>query len=300
MNAADILHDDAELVKRMSLTFLFWNLRGEHTKSWAYRAPNLRASIANLAISRKIDTFCFAEFGFLDAEVIESLNSAGVGNYYAVASRNSRIRLFSRLENAQWKDRFNSQLNDRMTAHSLRVGKSRSILIVCVHGRDRMSVSHENDHASHAQDLADDIRLIQKDVGHQRTVVCGDFNMNPFELGMVAAKNFHALLSQNLTRTIHRLGRRAKYSCFFNPMWTCFGDRPNQPPGSYYFSNSLSDTNHFWHILDQVIIRPEIMGQLTRLAILGEDGRQSLVAKMGRPRKATFSDHLPLFFELTP
>jgi hypothetical protein len=53
-------------------------------------------------------------------------------------------------------------------------------------------------------------------------------------------------------------------------------------------------------MLDQVILRPELMAQLTQLAILGDDGQQSLVAKMGRPRKATFSDHLPLFFELTP
>lgn len=284
----------------MPLKFLFWNLRGGHEQSWTVRAPILLASIGNLAISRQVDIFCFAEYAFADEEMLACLNGTGIGNYYAVPSQNARLRLFCRLENARWEDRFHYQLSDRMTAHTLRAGNSRSILVVCVHGRDRRSVSHESDRASHAQDLAADIRLVEKSVGHQRTVVCGDFNMNPFEQGMVAAKSFHALLSKNLTRTIVRMGRRANYSCFYNPMWTCFGDRHNQPPGSYYFSDSYSDTNHFWHIPDQVIVRPEIMAQLTQLAILGNDGKQSLVAKMGRPRKATFSDHLPLYFELTP
>lgn len=284
----------------MPLTFLFWNLRGEHAQSWAAREPLLRASIANLAISRQVDTFCFAEYAFNDADLLASLNGAGIGNYYAVASQNTRIRLFCRLPTARWADRFHSQISDRMTAHTLRVGSSKGILVICLHGHDRMSVPEEKDRADLAQDLAANILLIEKDVGHKRTVVCGDFNMNPFELGMVAARGFHALLSQNLTRTVHKLSRRANYPCFYNPMWSCFGDRPDRPPGSYYFSNSLSATNHFWQMHDQVIVRPELMAQLTHLAILGDDGQQSLVAKMGRPRKATFSDHLPLFFELTP
>ena len=132
------------------------------------------------------------------------------------------------------------QLSNRMTAHTLRVGNSRSILVVCVHGHDRRSVPDEKDRADHAQDLAANILLVESDVGHSRTIVCGDFNMNPFEQGMVAARCFHALLSQDLTRTIHKLGRRAKYPCFYNPMWACFGDRPKRPPGTYYFSDSLS------------------------------------------------------------
>jgi len=260
----------------------------------------LRASIANLAIFRQIDVFCLAEYAFADADLLGTLNGAGTGNYYPVPSQNRRIRLFCRLPNAQWKDRFHNQLSDRMTAHTLRVGGSAGILLICVHGHDRKSVADEKDRADHAQDLAANIRLVEKDVGHQRTVACGDFNMNPYEQGMVGARCFHAFLSQNLTRTIHKLGRRAQYPCFYNPMWSCFGDRPSRPPGSYYRSDSLSATNHFWQVLDQVIVRPELMDQLPHLAILGDDGQQSLVAKTGRPRKATFSDHLPLFFELTP
>jgi hypothetical protein len=229
----------------MPTKFLFWNVRGMHTSSWPAREPALLESIARIAATWEVDVFVIAEYAFVDAQLIASLNRANVGDYHAVAGRNHRIRLISRVRNARWADRFSSQVNDRLTAHTLQVGSSPSILFICFHGQDRISVPSEADRADLAQDLAQDIQLLEKDVGHQRTVVCGDFNMNPFELGMVARRSLHALMSRNLARTIHRLGRRAPYPCFYNPMWSHLGDWPDRVPGSYYFSNSVSATNHF-------------------------------------------------------
>jgi hypothetical protein len=183
----------------MGLNVLFWNVRGVHEQSWAGRNPLLRNSISRLAVSQQIDILIIAEYAFADAELLQSLNNAGVGNYYAVPTSNARLRLFSRLTNGRWKDRFMSQVSDRMTAHTLRVGNSRGIILIGFHGHDRMSVPVESDRASFAQDIASDIRLIEKDVGHRRTLVVGDFNMTPYEQGMVVTKGMHALMSKSLT-----------------------------------------------------------------------------------------------------
>jgi hypothetical protein len=86
--------------------------------------------MASLAASRQIDIFVIAEYAFSDSDLIASLNGAGVGNYYAVQGTNPRIRLFSRLLNSRWKDRFSSQISDRMTAHTLRAGNSYNILLI--------------------------------------------------------------------------------------------------------------------------------------------------------------------------
>src|SRR5437763_439964 len=114
----------------MPLRFLFWNVRGAHTASWPTRDPLLRTSFARLAASRQIDVFVIAEYAFSDVDLLASLNGGGAGIYYPVAGLNPRIRLFSRLLNVRWKDRFSSQLNNRMTAHTLRAGKSQSILLI--------------------------------------------------------------------------------------------------------------------------------------------------------------------------
>jgi hypothetical protein len=282
----------------MGLTVLFWNVRGVHAQTWAGRNPLLRNSISRLAASRQIDILVIAEYAFADADLLQSLNNAGVGRYYAVPTSNARLRLFSRLANGRWKDRFTSQVSNRMTAHTLRVGNSRGIILVGFHGHDRMSVPIEADRASFAQDIASDIRLIEKDVGHRRTLVVGDFNMTPYEQGMVATKGMHALMSKSLTHTVDNLESRFGYPCFYNPMWSHLGDQPDRSHGSFFFSNAASATNTFWMLLDQVIVRCELMDSISRLTILNHDGTDSLVTNKGRPRKATYSDHLPLFFQI--
>ena len=284
------------------VNFLFWNLYGR-SKNQALREPAVRASIGRLAATHKIDVFLFAECAIDHSALIATLDGAGGGNYHRVPSCSDRIVYFSRLPNARWVEHLINPLSDRHVIQSLEVGQSKSILVVGVHGKSPLEVSSEGGRAELAQDIARDIRAVEDiAVGHRRTVVVGDFNMNPFEQGMVGVRSMHALISRELAQTVHRIGARADYPCFYNPMWTFFGDWPSatRPPGTYFFANFSDPGNHFWNIFDQVIVRPELIGHLTRLEILDNDGRESLVTRPGgRPKKATLADHLPLLFSLT-
>ncbi|MBN9121635.1 MAG: hypothetical protein J0I06_21230 [Planctomycetes bacterium] len=90
-------------------------------------------------------------------------------------------------------------------------------------------------------------------------------------------------------------------------MWSCLGDRPapriqphgrRRPPGTYYFDNTNDRANAFWQMFDQVLLRPQLMEQLTHLEILEGDGTEELVTAEGKPRANLMSDHLPILFEL--
>ena len=41
-------------------------------------------------------------------------------------------------------------------------------------------------------------------VGHKRTILLGDLNVNPFEVGMVGTGGLHAVMSRNVALRNHR------------------------------------------------------------------------------------------------
>ena len=86
---------------------------------------------------------------------------------------------------------------------------------------------------------------------------------------------------------------------FYNPMWSCFGDRETGPPGTYYYDRAEA-VNYFWNIYDQVLLRPELLDgfDIDSLRIVTSAGETALLDSSGRPDKAKASDHLPIVFSL--
>ncbi len=134
-------------------------------------------------------------------------------------------------------------------------------------------------------------------VGHQRTVLVGDLNMNPFDLGMVGAQALNAVMTRDLARSEGRVVAGRSYRFFYNPMWGCFGDRTPGPAGTFFYSAS-NPRSYYWHLFDQVLLRPALMDALVELRILEDDGQESLLTDRRRPRSSEASDHLPVLFRL--
>jgi hypothetical protein len=86
---------------------------------------------------------------------------------------------------------------------------------------------------------------------------------------------------------------------FYNPMWSKFGDAGPSPPGTYFY-NSGSDVNYFWHMFDQVLVRPALLGSLSNdsVGIVSRIGDVALHTDRGRPNSAAASDHLPIICKL--
>jgi hypothetical protein len=79
-------------------------------------------------------------------------------------------------------------------------------------------------------------------------------------------------------------------------MWGHFGDRTPGPPGTHYYSRG-DDVSYFWHMFDQVLIRPDPIERFhdNTLQILTAAGSMPLIGQNGRP---VASGHLPISFKL--
>lgn len=270
----------------MIVSFLFWNVSGKP----------LEERIARMAHANDVDVLMLAECDSEPTDLLDALNTSAERGYCFPFSESERIRIFTRFAESSLIDLFNSPL-DRLTIRRLRVDRTIDILISVLHFQSRLNWT-QNDQALEATVIAGDIARVEDRVFHRRTVLVGDMNMNPFDVGMIGAHALNAVMTTKLATTIERTVAGRSYRCFYNPMWGLFGDRTPGPPGTFFHAAS-SPTNHYWHMLDQVLVRPDLVGSLSHVEILDSDGDMTLVTKpSGRPRKTTASDHLPVFFQL--
>ena len=77
--------------------------------------------------------------------------------------------------------------------HLLKHPFGRELLIVAVHLPSKLYQT-DDDQAFYARRLSEEISEQEKEIGHNRTMVIGDFNMDPFETGMILADGLHARL----------------------------------------------------------------------------------------------------------
>jgi hypothetical protein len=271
------------------LSFLFWNLGKK----------DLTARVARLARKVQADVVMLAEHVGDPAVLLAALNRESTAPYSYPASTSSTIRLFTRLPRSRVVEKY----NDDFVGLNIRQLKVRpatwpsGILLAGVHYKSRLEWSEEEQREGAIKLLAPAIADEEDRFGHQRTVLVGDLNMNPFEPGVVSAFGLHAVMTQDLARREERTVAGQPYRFFYNPMWGYFGDRSPGPPGTYYLRSSRPG-QYFWNIYDQVLLRPALMDRLVGEAILDHDGTESLLTRKGLPSEANASDHLPLSFQL--
>jgi hypothetical protein len=156
------------------------------------------------------------------------------------------------------------------------------------------------DQSSDATSFATVLAEAEYAVQHERTILVGDLNMNPYEDGIVMTTGLHAVMSRRIARKQIRKVKFESNLYFYNPMWAHFGERKAGHAGTYYYSNPKSRSD-FWNIYDQVLIRPALLDNFRDedLAIIHEDivSGQSLLVD-GIPNASSISDHLPFMFTL--
>ena len=187
---------------------------------------------------------------------------------------------------------------DRLSIRHLNLPGLIDILLAVVHFPSKLHWD-EASQAMECVELSSSIRSTERQVGHTRTVLVGDLNMNPFEDGVVSANGLHGIVTRGIAQRRSRIVQSKEYPMFYNPMWCCFGDMTPGPPGSYYFSSSTHKA-FFWNLFDQVLIRPDLLSVFNNndLTILESDGTRSLLTRGGLPDTKGASDHLPLLFRL--
>jgi hypothetical protein len=154
-----------------------------------------------------------------------------------------------------------------------------------------------DDQSYNLRHLRKAIETVEKNAGHQNTMVIGDFNLNPFEHGLRAADGMHAVMDKRIAKKIERTIQAEKWDYFYNPMWSRLGDESSGPPGTFFLPGG-NGSNPYWHTLDQLLLRPALLPyyQSQNLQVLTSIGERALLREIGLDK--SISDHLPILIKL--
>jgi len=188
--------------------------------------------------------------------------------------------------------------SSRMQIRKLSLPGADDLLVAACHLPDKGTWDEESQHVE-CERFAQEIRSKELELGIERTVLVGDLNMNPFDLGMIKGPGFNATMCSKTAFGISRTIQEREYAFFYNPMWNLFGDQSG-PAGTYYYRKSVHKI-YFWNMFDQVLIRPTLIPNFVHneLEILSSDGVNSLLNASGFPDAKNYSDHLPIKFQIS-
>ena len=254
--------------------------------------------VARLAVEQSVDLLVLAESPTDPDLVLAELRKFAV-EFDFPTNQHERFQIFTKF-NGQYLT--NLERHDRLSVHRLCLPSTREVNFAVIHFYDRRN-NHPEAQASFARDVYLTVHNAEDNAGHTRTVVVGDFNMNPFEKGMVdAVGGFGAMASRELAirnSSEGMIGQRR----FYNPSWSRLGSA--FPPGTYYWNNVSDPLNIFWHSIDQVLVRPALLDffrdedfRILTSLMSPEGGTIDLFRSTGKHWKVEVSDHLPILFKL--
>jgi endonuclease/exonuclease/phosphatase family metal-dependent hydrolase len=270
------------------LSFLFWNI---------HKNPSIASFVGRIAARHDVDLFLFAECPKKPKDcgpLIDAMNAAQKGTYRFADVLPQRVRVASRLAPERLALRFHGQ---EVSVWEVRGKKAARFLLATVHLPAKTAGFDAPAQAFVARTVAAEVAEAEDDLNCPDTVLVGDFNMNPYEPGMVMPETVHGFMTMSHAEKPDRDYRGATYRRFYNPMWKLFGDRVSTAGGTFHW-DAYAPNQHFWHMYDRVLVRPSLMRRLREVRILTSDGSASLLDANGAPDRDLASDHLPIFFRL--
>lgn len=248
--------------------------------------------MTNIATHNGVDVLILAESHIPESNMLIALNEAEPAKYHFNSSLCEKIQIYSRFP----QQLIRSVLEGgRFSIRLVSLPGLTEILLAVVHLPSKVNWS-EDDLSAECQTLSNQIRLAEQRASCNNTVLVGDFNMNPFEVGVVNANALHGVMARDIALHETRRVQGQEYPFFYNPMWGRFGDETEGPCGTHYYQHS-GHKSFFWNMYDQVMLRPSLLScfQNKDLKILTSDGKQPLLSESGLPQA---SDHLPILFKL--
>ncbi|WP_462250910.1 endonuclease/exonuclease/phosphatase family protein [Ferruginibacter sp.] len=268
------------------MNFLFWNINGK----------DLSDNIALLCEKYSTDVLILAESSVNDNNLLLKLN-INESSYYPPnpLSNCTKIKIFTKFHFD-----FIPPVSEsvRFTIRKISLPAQEEFLLTSIHYIDKSNHSNESQ-SEMASILIKQIEATEIESGLSKNIVVGDFNMNPFEKGMIKANGFNATMSEDIALGSGRVVQGSHYRYFYNPMWSLYGDLMTKPAGTYFYPSSEL-VSYQWNIFDQVLLRPEIISNFdkTSLEIITTDGVNNFVRNNNRPNSGLFSDHLPIKFTI--
>jgi exonuclease III len=273
------------------INFLFWNTCNK----------SLINEINEIVIENNIDVIFLVEYDTENLLLSQNLKSnLGVDFFDNNIGRIFKgFKLVSKFESVQYSVK---EEDSRYIIFTLEIGRVTIIVGVC-HLPSKLYLPEDSDRRLMLQNFKEDIELLEDQTNNNKVILVGDFNYDPFEQSFVSLDGINTTMSKEvaLGKTRRVAGREAAF--FYNPMWSFYGDNGKGSVNGTYFRNSNRNVNYYWHILDQVLIRPELIPNFSddSLDILTETSNYKFTRK-GKDGiqkvNGNISDHLPIKFNI--
>jgi endonuclease/exonuclease/phosphatase family metal-dependent hydrolase len=268
------------------MRFLFWNIQ---------KKDSFFETIVNIVDELSVDVLGLAEFpNDQEGILISSFSNKGLC-FKCVKNANFKVKVFYR-DGVQIINKYEG---DYINATEVSIGGIKYSVLFCHLSAKNMST--DIDPFCRAALYYEELESYEQTiVSHNRTIVVGDFNMNPFDSGMVSAMAFNATNSMAISKRGSRELSKKKYHYFYNPTWNLHGDQGKEIPAASFYFGKADYGQLYWHMLDQVIIRPEVISHFIyddfRLVYKGKSF--CLINSDSTINANDYSDHLPIVFSI--
>jgi hypothetical protein len=264
---------------------------------WNIYKKDLYDPICNIGNNYDPDIIILLESQLSKEKLLSKLNSDELKYKHNadLIEKGSKIMILSKssLEIKPLKDG-----NPRYCIKLIKFDHNDELILVTIHLPSKLQYSPE-DQECISNEITREILLTEENLCHKKTIIIGDFNMNPFEPGMICGNAFNSVMTKKIALKEKRIINDKEYYYFYNPMWNYFGDLRNDVPGTFHYHGSTY-YEYFWNIFDQVLFRPSLLHMIDSdsIKILNKIGPFDLCNLNGIPDKKTYSDHLPLFINI--
>lgn len=185
-------------------TILFWNIN---------KQPLLK-EIVFLCHTHKVDILVLAECKLSDVAILQAINPNIERKYLAPFNPSAYLSFFYR-----YPIECISLVRDQGRTSIKRISPpiGNDFILVALHLPSKLRMQ-DKEQVFECIRVAQLIEEAESRLEHDRTLVIGDFNMNPFETGMVSADGFHAVMDRNIADKVSRKVQRKDCKYFYNPM----------------------------------------------------------------------------------
>ena len=268
------------------MKFLFWNI---------HKNVDAIPCLHNIVREEGVDVVGIAEYP-QEYTIDNVLRSRSMTfSYLKPVVDNEKVKIFYRNSRVKIDNKLNGQFVVVKQIESL----GRIVSLIFCHLPSKINCN-EDEQLTRARAINREINEYEQTNAKSRlTIVCGDFNMNPFDKGMVHCEGFHAVMDRNIAIKRSREVLGMDYYFFYNPMWGCLGDNGKGGTPGTHFYNPSDSIQYFWNMFDQVLIRPDLIPFFDdkSLKIVTSGKSYNLMNINGRIDKR-ISDHLPIMFNL--
>jgi len=258
------------------------------------RLENINRLIVDIALEKKCDLLVLAEYGGSIDMLCSQINSVSKAQYKPIPNNGGCGKIYGlikgkySIESIQEQSRYQIVMVET-TLYKLIIGMIHNVSPLYA-----SALTQLNELSCFYEDICD----AEDRLGTRNTMLIGDFNVNPFDYACIAANTLHAIPYREEVKSPGRTVMGRKYLKFYNPTWKLLGKR--EPPYATYYQNRSDIVNYYWHMFDQVLIRPQLASAFDEgaLAIVTETESHKLLLEGYKPNSSQYSDHLPLYCEL--